>query len=296
MEMYQVRYFLSVARALNFTRAAEQCGVAQPSLSRAIKQLEGELGGELFRRERPQAILTELGHRMLPILNRCYESANRAKAVAAAVRKGEAGAVRIALSHSIDLGLLLSHIRELNRTFDGVVVAVRRGNAAEALEFLKSGVTEVALAAADEAETQSHECFPLFDEDFLVRFASTHRLANQAGLSLADLRDERFILPQHGEHVESLVAWLRKAKIDLEPRHEAYSDADMLKLVADGLGVAIAPRSAPFCDGVISAPVEGLDLRRTVCAFLANGRPRSAAASMLINLLRAADWSGARAG
>jgi len=127
MEMYQVRYFLSVARALNFTRAAEQCGVAQPSLSRAIKQLEGELGGELFRRERPQAILTELGHRMLPILNRCHESANSAKAVAAAVRKGEAGAVRIALSHSIDLGLLLSHVRELNRTFDGVVVAVRRG-------------------------------------------------------------------------------------------------------------------------------------------------------------------------
>jgi DNA-binding transcriptional LysR family regulator len=51
MEMHQVRYFLSVARALNFTRAAEECGVAQPSLSRAIKELEGELGGELFRRE-----------------------------------------------------------------------------------------------------------------------------------------------------------------------------------------------------------------------------------------------------
>ena len=69
MEMYQVRYFLSVARVLNFTRAAEDCEVAQPSLSRAIKHLEAELGGELFRRERPQAILTELGHRMLPILN-----------------------------------------------------------------------------------------------------------------------------------------------------------------------------------------------------------------------------------
>jgi DNA-binding transcriptional LysR family regulator len=295
MELYQVRYFLSVVRTLNFTRAADECDVAQPSLSRAIRQLEAELGGELFRRERPQVILTELGHRMLPILSRCYESANNAKAVAAAVRKGEVGALRVALSHSIDLGLLLSHIRELSRTFDGLVVAVRRGNAAEALEFLKSGVTEVALAAADEAETQSHERFPLFDEDFLLLFARTHRLANQAGLSLADLRDERFILPQHGEHVESLAAWLQKAKINLEPRHETYSDADMLKLVAEGFGVAIAPRSAPLCDGLISAPVEGLDLRRTVCAFGAQRRPRSATASMLINLLRAADWSSARA-
>src|SRR6516225_4480811 len=134
MEMYQVRYFLSVARTLNFTRAAEDCDVAQPSLSRAIKQLEAELGGDLFRRERPQAILTELGHRMLPILTRCYESANNAKALAAAVRKGEAGALRVALSHSIDLGLLLSHIAQLNRTFGGLVVVVRRGSAAEVLE------------------------------------------------------------------------------------------------------------------------------------------------------------------
>ena len=66
MEMHQVRYFLAVARTLNFTRAAEECNVAQPSLTRAIKLLEGELGGDLFRRERPRAMLTPLGERMYP--------------------------------------------------------------------------------------------------------------------------------------------------------------------------------------------------------------------------------------
>jgi DNA-binding transcriptional LysR family regulator len=294
--MYQVRYFLSVARTLNFTRAAEDCDVAQPSLSRAIKQLEAELGGNLFRRERPQAILTELGHRMLPILSRCYESANNARALAAAVRTGEAGALRIALSHSIDLGLLLSHIRELSSTFEGLVVVVRRGTAVEVLELLKSGTAEVALAAADDAETQSHERFPLFDEDFLLRCASTHKMANRASLSLADLRDERFILPRHVEHAQSLAASLRKATIDLEQCHEAFSDADMLRLVADGLGVTLAPRCAPACVDVVSILVEGLDLRRTVCAFSIGGRPRSAAASTLINLLRAADWPCAATG
>ena len=55
MEMHQVRYFLAVARTLNFTRAADECNVTQPSLTRAIKQLEAELGGDLFRRERPHA-------------------------------------------------------------------------------------------------------------------------------------------------------------------------------------------------------------------------------------------------
>ncbi len=50
MEMHQVRYFLAVAEKLNFTRAAEQCGVTQPALTRAIKSLEEELGGLLFHR------------------------------------------------------------------------------------------------------------------------------------------------------------------------------------------------------------------------------------------------------
>ena len=68
MEMHQVRYFLAVARVLNFTRAADECNVTQPSLTRAIKQLEAELGGDLFRRERPAAQLTELGQRMHPLL------------------------------------------------------------------------------------------------------------------------------------------------------------------------------------------------------------------------------------
>src|SRR4029450_4739364 len=64
MEMHQVRYFLAGARILNFTRAAEECHVAQPSLTRAIKQLEAEFGGDLFRRERPHVQITDLGQKM----------------------------------------------------------------------------------------------------------------------------------------------------------------------------------------------------------------------------------------
>src|SRR5947209_2836825 len=101
MEMQQVRYFLAVARTLNFTRAAEECNVTQPSLTRAIKQLEGELGGDLFRRERPQAQLTELGQRMHPLLKQCYDSALGARSLASAIKGGGVGVLRIALSHSI---------------------------------------------------------------------------------------------------------------------------------------------------------------------------------------------------
>src|ERR1051325_2323586 len=126
MEMHQVRYFLAVARTLNFTRAAEECNVAQPSLTRAIRQLEDELGGDLFRRERPHAQLTELGLRMLPLLKQCYESAMGARSLASAMKGGELGVLRLALSHTVDVGLLIAHLNELKKHFSGLEMKLMR--------------------------------------------------------------------------------------------------------------------------------------------------------------------------
>jgi DNA-binding transcriptional LysR family regulator len=98
MEMHQVLYFLATATELNFTKAAEKCNVSQPALTRAIKLLEGELGGDLFRRERPQAQLTELGERMHPLLKQCYESALGVRSLASAIKGGELGSLRLALT------------------------------------------------------------------------------------------------------------------------------------------------------------------------------------------------------
>ena len=289
MEMYQIRYFLSVARELNFTRAAEECGVAQPSLSRAIKQLEAELGDELFRRERPQAILTELGHRMLPILTRCFESAAAAQALAAGTGKGGAGALRVALSPTIGVELVLAALREATKLFDGLELVVRRESAAGTLDLLKTGEVEVAVSGGDDLEARPWlERFPLFDEGFVLISTREHRLANSASCGLDDLREERFVLPRHAEHGAKLAA-----AAPGKGRHDAWSDADMAKLVGAGLGVAIAPRSFPRPESLAATPIEGLDLRRTVSAYGAAGRPRSAPATMLINLLRAADWDAA---
>ena len=94
MEMHQIRYFLAVTRTLNFTRAADECNVTQPSLTRAIKQLEAELGGDLFRRERPAAQLTELGQRMHPLLKQCYEAAVGARSLASSFKGGKVGTLQ----------------------------------------------------------------------------------------------------------------------------------------------------------------------------------------------------------
>ena len=80
MEMHQARYFVALCETLNFTRAAEKCNVTQPSLTRAIKLLEEELGGPLFNRERNQTHLTELGRMMEPHLREVIEQAKTARA------------------------------------------------------------------------------------------------------------------------------------------------------------------------------------------------------------------------
>ena len=79
MEMHQVRYFLALCEDLNFTHPAERCHVAQPSLTRAIRQLEQELGGALFHRERAHTHLSELGQIVRPHLEQVYREMQEAK-------------------------------------------------------------------------------------------------------------------------------------------------------------------------------------------------------------------------
>ncbi len=93
---------------MNFTKAADKCNVTQPSLTRAIKLLEDELGGDLFRRERPHAQSTELGQRMLPLLKQCYESSRWGHGLlATAIKNGEVGTLLARpIAHTINPEML----------------------------------------------------------------------------------------------------------------------------------------------------------------------------------------------
>src|SRR5262250_1297767 len=87
VEMHQIRYFLAVADELNFTRAATKCNVSQPSLTRAIKLLEDELGGPLFHRERANTHLSELGRTVRPNLVKILAESTEAKRIAQDFRR-----------------------------------------------------------------------------------------------------------------------------------------------------------------------------------------------------------------
>jgi DNA-binding transcriptional LysR family regulator len=274
MEMHQVRYFLAVARTLNFTRAAEECNVAQPSLTRAIRQLEDELGGDLFRRERPHAQLTELGQRMQPLLQQCYDSALGARSLASSIKSGEIGSLRIALSATIATALLMPYILELRKHFKGLEVKLLRGTAPQVAEFMKSGSAELAIAASLGETWDRLDTWPLFTEGYVLMVGGGHRLAGRGSIQLSDLRGEALLMRTYSEHLESLTSVLRSQDFDVDRAHEVPSEHDLEVFLEQGLGVAFAPHSVLLSDCVKRVPVTDLDLRRTVSLYSVAGRQR----------------------
>lgn len=292
MEMHQVRYFLAVAQLLNFTRAAEKCNVTQPSLTRAIKQLEVELGGDLFRRERPTAQLTELGQRMHPLLKQCYEAAAGARSLASSFKSGEIGALRIALTHSIDLTLLIPHLNEIKRQFNRLEFRFLRGTSREVGEYLKKGEVELGIAAELDEAWERLDVWPLFTEDFELVISKGHHLADRGNIEFDDLRSEQLLSRNYCEHSARISASLREHGIDVDHSHEILSERDLIELVEADIGVAMVPHTSPVPASLKRTAVSGLDARRTVNLYGVAGRQRTAVASAVMRMLRGTDWRG----
>jgi DNA-binding transcriptional LysR family regulator len=290
MEMHQVRYFLAVTRTLNFTRAADECNVTQPSLTRAIKQLEAELGGDLFRRERPAAQLTELGQRMHPLLSQCYEAASGARALASSFKSGEVGALRIALTHAVDLSLLIPHLDQIKRQFNRLEFRFLRGNSREVAEFLKKGEAELGIAAEIAEDWDRLDTWPLFTEGFEVVVNKGHPLASREGISFDDLRSEQLLSRCYCEHSDRLNTSLREHGIDVDRSHEISSERDLIELLEADIGVAVVPQTASIPPTLKRATVDGLDARRTVHLYGVAGRERTAVASAVLRMLRGSNW------
>jgi len=290
MEMHQVRYFLAAVGELNFTKAAEKCNVSQPSLTRAIKQLEAELGGDLFRRERPQAQLTELGERMLPLLKQCYDSALGARSLASAIKGGEVGSLRLALSRTVGLDLLTRYLSELARLFAGLEMKLLRGTAAELVELLKKGDAELAIAGTIDESWERLDRWPLFTERFQLLVNRKHPLAERPEISVDELRGQKLLQRSYCEDDVQTSALLRGHSID-PGSHNITTDEDLRVLIEADFGMAFAPRSMRTSADLATVPVSESELSRTLYVYGVAGRQRTAVAAAMLKMLRAADWS-----
>lgn len=293
MEMQQVRYFLAVARTLNFTRAAEECHVTQPALTRAIKQLEEELGGELIRREGRNSHLTDLGNRMLPLLNQCYDSALTAKRLADKVKRGDISCLAVAVSQALDLDLLMGPLGEMQRGFPGLQLKLRRGNGAQILEMLKNGDVELAIGGPLGDTWERIDSWPMFTEAFDLVVGVDHELARQncPDLDVELVRESRFLHYAGSDPAELSPDVISSRGLPYDGSHEVDSVRDLEALIVASFGLAIMPASAMKSPRVRHIPCSALDLKRTVAIYSVAGRERSKEAGALLNLLRSTDWS-----
>ena len=292
MEMQQVRYFLAVARTLNFTRAAEECNVTQPALTRAIKQLEDEFGGELIRREGRNSHLTDLGNRMQPLLQQCYDSAMSAKVLATKIKQGEKPTLSLAVARTLEADLFLGALAEMQRSFPGLQLKLRRGSGHEISEMLKNGEVDLALGGPMNETWERLEAWPMFSETFDLVVGSGHRLAmsNEMELDVELVQGEQFLVHQGTDPSEFETGMLDRAGISLDDAHQVDSARDLEALVVARFGVALVWGSALHSHEVKHLNLSALDLKRTVAIYSAAGRQRSREAAAFLNLIRSTDW------
>ena len=174
MEMHQMRYFLRVAETLNFTRAAEQCGVSAPSLSRAIRQLEEELGGQLFRRERHLTHLTDLGRLMREHLSVMSSAADAAKQEAKDYAKLAGSRLKLGMFASIGAEVLTGYLTALRKQAPDLELHIWEANCEELEGALLGGEIDIAITSSPELDERIRMT-PLFREAFFISFAPGHR-------------------------------------------------------------------------------------------------------------------------
>ena len=192
MEMHQVRYFLAVAEELNFTRASERCNVTQPSLSRAIKLLEEELGGLLFYRERESTHLTDLGHMVRPHLQSVYDHSKLAKRLSQEfVRKWP---LKLGIMSTISPDEIVDLIANIRTRHPEVELRLCDANAKELRARLLAGDLEVAIYAlpGEEPDERIHS-IPLFREQMVLAVHRDHRLAKTGAFPVQEMNGESYI-------------------------------------------------------------------------------------------------------
>ena len=166
-----------------------------------------------------------------------------------------------------------------------------RGRAPEIIELLKTGEAELAIAADLGDGWGRLDRWPLFTEEFGLILNAKHLLASHSAIEVDDLRQERWLRRAYCEHFEKAMSLLRSHGLDVDQGYELNSEQDLITLLESDFGVAFVPRSLPRPKTLKQAAVNGVEFRRTNYLYGVAGRERTAVASAILKMLRAADWS-----
>jgi DNA-binding transcriptional LysR family regulator len=266
MELHQVRYFLTLAQTLNFTRAAEACNVTQPALTRAIQRLEDELGGPLLYRERTLTQLTDLGRTVLPLLEQTYAAALAAKEQAAAFKRRDAAPLRLGLTASVSALFLAPVLAELQARLTGFELTLWNGATDALIERLLASELDAGIVVAPEKLSERLNRWPLFTEPYVVVCGRGHRLANLDAVPIDALRDECVLSRADPgcDFARALTRLADKAGMTPTVRHTGSRDGDIWAMVASAMGVALSAAHQPLPAELIAKKLADPDAVRIV--------------------------------
>lgn len=290
MEMNQIRYFLKAGQTLNFTRAAEQCGVSVPSLSRGIRQLEEELGGQLFRRERHLTHLTDLGRLMLEhfsVMSRAADAAKRdAKDYTALARSR----LKLGVFASIGADVLTDYLRTLRKQAPELELHIWEANCEELEAALLGGEVDIALTSSPELDERIRMT-PLFREAFYISFAPGHRFSRMNAVPMRELDGEDYVKRLHCEFPSNLARLgVAKPYNDVNVRYVGEREDWIQSLVRAGLGCAVMPENLPLLPGLEMRPLVDPEVFRQISLATVAGRPHSPPVAAAVAAAQRCSW------
>ncbi|MEM7459028.1 MAG: hydrogen peroxide-inducible genes activator [Pseudomonadota bacterium] len=289
----QLEFLCAVADQGSFSKAAESCHVTQPTLSAAIKEVEGLLGVQLIEREARGASLTQAGEAAVERARTILSST--ADLVSAARQAGAplTGPFRLGAIPTIAPFLLPRTLKALRKAHPSLKLYLREDQTERLLDALKSRSLDAALIALP-WEANGIETMDLGDDEFLLVAPSGHSLIDQSSIRSSDLADEDVLLLEDGhclrDHALSVCRLpSKRSGADVT----ATSLPTLVHMVAGGLGVSLLPKLAIEAGVTSGADVELRAFEtpmigRRIGIAWRTGSPRAEEAQMIGEIVRGA--------
>ncbi|KQL44978.1 LysR family transcriptional regulator [Brevibacillus choshinensis] len=243
MDIRQLQYFVEVAKQKSFTKAANTLHVSQPSISKMMKALEEELGVVLLDRTERKMELTDAGELVYDHATKVLQLMDSLSSSIGEVRNMERGRVKMGMMPTVGSFLLPNVIALFKKSYPGIDIEMKEYSAKLLEVHVEQGSIDVGLTVLP-ADTDKFDAVPLQAEDLVAIAHREHWLAERSSVSLAELRDEAFILFTEEYAIHDVVkqACVRSG---FEPRVAYMSSLwDFVgELVATQLGISLVPRS-----------------------------------------------------
>jgi DNA-binding transcriptional LysR family regulator len=297
MELAQISYFITLARVLNFTRAAQECHISQPALTRSMKRLESEMGGELISREHTATQLTDFGRAMLPLFERVAQAADVARDEARRLHRNDRPALRLGISPWLAFPLLAPVLIEVVAAISGTEFSIAVGSEETLRERMLQGDLDILVGFRAEVFPERFEHWKLFTSVVTLIVPREHVLANETAIQVSHLARAQLVGASESNALPEIVlAQLRRqSDTGIVSPHRADNWETALQLVRAGLGLGVGLSCWPVPPDLAARPIADPTLRHNVVVATLMGHSRSAAASAFIKLARARSWIPASA-